>query len=94
MLQVGKNTEDRERILKHFREIFAAVMIPLVLLGFTGGTFLAFRALRPIRHLITTIRSIGTGKMAARVPSPQTANLPRNLPLEEPFQIVIFLKGT
>jgi signal transduction histidine kinase len=74
VLQVGKNTEDRERILKHFREIFAAVMIPLILLGFTGGTFLAFRALRPIRHLITTIRSIGTGRMAVRVPSPQTGD--------------------
>jgi hypothetical protein len=44
MLQVGKNTEDRERILKHFREIFATVMIPLILLGFSGGTFLAFRS--------------------------------------------------
>ncbi len=74
VLQIGKNTEDRERILKHFREIFAAVMIPLILLGFTGGTFLAFRALRPIRHLITTIRSIGSGRMAARVPSPQTGD--------------------
>jgi len=74
MLQVGKNTEDRERILKHFRDIFAAVMIPLILLGLTGGTFLAFRALRPIRHLITTIRSIDTGRMAARVPSPQTGD--------------------
>ncbi|OPX37453.1 MAG: hypothetical protein B1H12_04815 [Desulfobacteraceae bacterium 4484_190.2] len=85
ILQVGKNTEDRGRILMHFRDIFAAVMIPLILLGFTGGTFLAFRALRPIRHLITTIHSIGTGRMAARVPSPQMANLPCNLPLEEPF---------
>lgn len=74
MLQVGKNTEDRERILKHFRKIFAAVMIPLILLGFTGGTFLSFRALRPIRHLITTIHSIGSGRMTARVPSPQTGD--------------------
>ena len=74
ILQVGKNTEDRERILKHFREIFVTVMIPLILLGFTGGTFLAFRALRPIRHLITTIHSIGTGRMAARVPNPQTGD--------------------
>jgi signal transduction histidine kinase len=74
MLQVGKDTEDRERILRHFREIFAAVMIPLILLGFTGGTFLSFRALRPIRHLITTIHSIGAGRMTARVPSPQTGD--------------------
>jgi signal transduction histidine kinase len=74
VLQTGKTTEDRERIMRHFREIFAAVIIPLMLLGFTGGAFLAFRALRPIHHLIATIRSIGTGKIAARVPSPQTGD--------------------
>jgi signal transduction histidine kinase len=74
VLQAGKSTEDRERILRHFREIFTAVIIPLVLLGFTGGALLAFRALRPIHHLIATIHSIGTGKMAARVPSPKTGD--------------------
>ena len=47
LLQTGKSTEDREKILRHFREIFTAVMIPLILFGLTGGTFLAFRALRP-----------------------------------------------
>jgi hypothetical protein len=35
-LQVGKSTEDRERILKGFRRIFVAALIPLVLLGFVG----------------------------------------------------------
>jgi signal transduction histidine kinase len=74
LLQAGKSNEAREKILRHFREIFAIVMIPLVLFGFAGGTFLAFRALQPIRHLINTIRSIGTGRMDARVPSPQTGD--------------------
>ncbi len=72
LLQVGKSTEDREKILRHFREIFTAVMVPLILSGFAGGAFLAFRALRPIRHLISTVRSLGPGRMDARVPSPKT----------------------
>jgi heavy metal sensor kinase len=74
LLQVGQSTEDRENILRHFREIFVFVTIPLMIIGFTGGIFLAFRALQPIRELIAAIRSIDTGKMDARVPSPQTGD--------------------
>jgi len=74
VLQVGKSSEERKRVLRHFREIFAAVMIPLVFLGFVSGFLVSFRALRPIRHLIHTIRSIGSGRMDARVPSPQTGD--------------------
>lgn len=74
ILQVGKSSEDRETILRYFREIFATVTIPLILLGFAGGAFVGFRALQPIRHLINTIRYIGAGKMDARVPSPQTGD--------------------
>jgi heavy metal sensor kinase len=74
LLQVGKSTEDRAKILRHFRGIFTAVMVPLIVFGFAGGAFLAFRALRPIRHLISTVRSVGPGRMDARVPSPQTGD--------------------
>jgi heavy metal sensor kinase len=74
MLQVGQSTEDRERVLERFREIFAVVIIPLILLGFLGGVFFAMRALRPIRHLIQTVRSIDTGQLEARVPSPNTGD--------------------
>ena len=65
---------ERKRVLRHFREIFAAVMIPLDLLGFVSGSLVSFRALRPIRHLVHTIRSIGSGRMDARVPNPQTGD--------------------
>jgi heavy metal sensor kinase len=74
LLQVGKSTEDREKIVRHFREIFTAVMVPLIVFGFAGGAFLAFRALRPIRHLISTVRSVGPDRMDARVPSPHTGD--------------------
>ncbi len=73
-LQVGQTSEATRRLLSRFREIFAAVIIPLVLLGFAGGAFLAFRALRPIRSLIHTVHSVQTGDMAARVPGPGTGD--------------------
>lgn len=73
-LQVGQTSGKREKLLDRFREIFAAVIIPLVLLGFAGGAFLAFRALRPIRALINTVRSVETGDMTARVPGPDTGD--------------------
>jgi signal transduction histidine kinase len=74
LLQVGRSTENRERILSHFRETFVAVIIPLILFGFMGGAFFAFRALRPIRSLIQTVRSIDIEKMQARVPSPRSGD--------------------
>lgn len=73
-LQVGISTEGREMILHEFRETFASVMITLVFLGFISGWFLSFRALRPVRHLIQTVQSIDTGKMAARVPTRGTGD--------------------
>lgn len=75
LLQVGKSKEGREEILDDFRETFASVMIPLILIGFTGGAFLAFRALRPIRNLIQVTQSVvNTGKMDGRVPMGQTGD--------------------
>jgi heavy metal sensor kinase len=74
LLQVGKSSEDRVRMLSHFREIFALVMIPLILLGFIGGTIVARRALRPIRHVIETVRAVDAGKMDVRVLRPQTGD--------------------
>ncbi|RLB19680.1 MAG: two-component sensor histidine kinase [Deltaproteobacteria bacterium] len=73
-LQVGQTSEETGKLLDRFREIFAAVIIPLVLLGFAGGAFLAFRALRPIRALIHTVHSVETGDMTARVPAPGTGD--------------------
>jgi heavy metal sensor kinase len=71
-LQVGKSTEERERVLRNFRRIFMGALIPLVLLGFVGGIFLSQRALRPIRQLTDTVRSISSGRMDARVPTLRT----------------------
>src|SRR5882724_4166732 len=70
LLQVGKSIQDREEVLERFRETLLATIIPMVLISVAGGTFLAFRALRPIRNLSTVTRSIvDTGRFDARVPA-------------------------
>ncbi len=74
-LQIGKNTESREELLESFRKAFIGVMLLVILLGVIAGQFLAFRALRPIRHLIHTVRAItATGKIDSRVPARQTGD--------------------
>ncbi len=73
-LQVGKSNQERNRVLKHFRDIFAVIAVPLVLLGFAGGGIFASRALKPIRNLISTVKSIDSGKMDARVPGSHTGD--------------------
>jgi len=73
VLQIGKEIKNREELLTRFRHVFAGVMIPAVLIGLLGGYFLSFRALRPIRNLTQTVRSIiDTGKMESRVPAGKT----------------------
>ena len=69
LLQVGKSIEDGNEVLEHFRDTLLATVLPMVLIGLAGGIFLAFRALRPIRHLTTVTRSIiETARFDARVP--------------------------
>ena len=55
--------------------LIAGIMIPMILISFAGGAFLAFRSLRPIRNLIYTTQSIiDTGRMDARVPIRKTGD--------------------
>jgi signal transduction histidine kinase len=74
LLQVGKSTADRRLVLEHFREVFTGVILAVILLGFGCGTFLAFRTLRPIWHLIQTVQSIEAGAMDVRVPTRDTSD--------------------
>jgi methyl-accepting chemotaxis protein len=67
VLQVGKTTEDRREVLAHFRAATAVAAGPVLLLGAVGGALLSHRALRPIRRMITTVRSIEGGAFDARV---------------------------
>ena len=70
ILQVGRLTVNAEELMAHFRAIFLQIMIPIFIIGFAGGLFLTFRALRPIRYLANTTRLIiDTGEISARVPA-------------------------
>lgn len=69
MLQVGKSMKGRQLVLQNFRQTFLAVLIPVVFLGFAGGAFLSYRALRPIHSLVEIVDLIiDTGKVRDRVP--------------------------
>jgi signal transduction histidine kinase len=73
IMEVGRTTEDRDELLRHFRVIFLFVTVPMVAFGFCGGAFITYRALDPIRAIIGAVRSIiQTGNMKARVTDPHT----------------------
>lgn len=68
-LQVGKSSSQAQELLSFFRTVFLIFSVPILLLGIIGGGFVTFRAIRPIRHLIQTVRDIlKTGQMSLRVP--------------------------
>lgn len=57
-LQVGKSSTQAQEILSFFRTVFLMFSVPILLLGLIGGGLLTFRAIRPIRRLIQTVRDI------------------------------------
>jgi len=68
-LQVGKSSARSRELLSYFRTVFLIFMIPILLLGFIGGSMVTFRAIKPIRSLIETVKNIlKTGEMSLRVP--------------------------
>ena len=70
ILQAGMNVTSREYLLSRIRITFAFGMIPLVLLSFVTGSFLAARTLRPITRLSGAARNIiETGTIDERLPT-------------------------
>jgi signal transduction histidine kinase len=69
VLFVGRSAARRETILQPFRRTFIAVVTPMILLGFVGGAIFAYRAMKPVRQIVATARSIvDTGDLDQRVP--------------------------
>ena len=68
ILQVGKDTEDREAFFQSFSQAYVKGLIPIFLLAILVGGFLSRRLLEPIRGLTQTVNSIRLGNPKARVP--------------------------
>lgn len=67
ILQVGKDTEDREEFFNSFTEAYFKVLIPLFVIAILVGGFLSSKFLEPIRNLTQTVQSIRSGNSKARV---------------------------
>jgi signal transduction histidine kinase len=68
IVQVGRTTVEREQFLAQVRDLMGVVMVCVVVAGLAGGVALTRSALRPLRELRDTVRTItATGRLDARV---------------------------
>lgn len=58
VLQIGQTIAEREALLRRIRNHYLFAIIPIILIAYIGGLFIADRALNPIRQLINTLNSI------------------------------------
>jgi signal transduction histidine kinase len=73
LLQVGRSSDSRAQLLKKFREVFALVVGPVIVLGFLGGFWMTNRITHPLRQIVEAVRSITrTGRLDVRIPPPKT----------------------
>jgi signal transduction histidine kinase len=69
VLQIGRTTNSREAILNPIRRSFLLIGSMTAVLGFVAGALFSYRAMRPVRQIVSTARSIiRTGQLDARVP--------------------------
>ena len=70
-VQVGMSSDERNDVAESFPSTFLGITLPLLALAFFGGAFMAQRAVRPVRQLVGTLRSIiETGDVRERAPEP------------------------
>lgn len=68
LLQLGVDVTSRTEVLRHFRIIFLAVALPLLVVGYLGGLLVSRNALKPIGTLTEAIRRIiETGNTQRRI---------------------------
>lgn len=70
LLQIGRETNNRETLLRLLRQSFFLVGGVTVILSILAGNFVAYRAMRPVRQIVATAQAIiRTGQLNARVPT-------------------------
>lgn len=80
IIQLGQPIAEREDLLNKIRRVYIIAILPIILLAYLGGLFLADRALNPIRQLINTLNSIvSNAKVDMRVPEDRTDKLNEEL---------------
>jgi signal transduction histidine kinase len=84
-IQVGKTTEQRDRILRRFKETFSVLLFFLLIIGFVGGLVLSQRALKPLRELIGMLKGLDFKSLRERVPEPR--------PKDEVWELVVLFNG-
>jgi signal transduction histidine kinase len=68
LMQVGRTTVGRDQVLREVRRILGVLLLVIATAGLAGGIVLTRQALKPIRHLLDTVRGIAeTGQLTARV---------------------------
>lgn len=69
ILQVGRSSDSRATLLAKFRQVFAVVIPPVLLLAFLGGALMTRRMTKPLCNIVEAASSIiNTGRMDVRVP--------------------------
>lgn len=67
VLQAGKCIQSGKEVLAQFRDTFLIGVLPILLVGVVGGTIMTYKAMRPVRTLVSTIQGIlRTGDLSQR----------------------------
>lgn len=70
VIVVGWKSDSRETLLEPVRKIFALALAPIVLIGFAVGWLLSWRAMQPVREIVTAVSKIvETRELGARAPT-------------------------
>jgi signal transduction histidine kinase len=75
LVQVGKSSESRIGLLRHYRTVSALSLLGIIVIGLAGGALLTRWTLRPAWDLIAAVQDIvRTGRVEARVLARQTGD--------------------
>ena len=75
LFQVGKSSESRDELLRHFRSRALIVLFGVMLTALAGGGLLTYGGLQPLRDLTGAVRTIvHTGRLDTRVPMRDTGD--------------------